>query len=109
MSNPLSNAQLKSFRDKILDLTNKELEIRAQIKRQYDQLVLDAGDNETALRHARQAFYHVQKTRDARRMEEVMEFHPFFGASVLSSSWYQSGTGEEDLEEDEEEDDDRII
>lgn len=106
MSNPLSNAQLKSFRDKILDLTNKELEIRAQIKRQYDLLVLDAGDNETALRHARQAFYHVQKIRDAKRMEEVMEFHPFFGASVLSSSWYQSETEEE---EDEEEDDDRII
>ena len=106
MSNPLSNAQLKNFRDKILDLTNKELDLRAQIKRQYDLLVLDAGDNETALRHARQAFYHVQKIRDARRMEEVLEFHPFFGANVLSSSWYQSETEEE---EDEEEDDDRII
>jgi len=105
MSSPLSNAQLKSFRDQILDLTNKELELRAQIKRQYDQLVLDAGDNETALRHARQAFYQVQKQRDARRMEEVMEFHPFFGANVLSSSWYQS----QEEEEDGEEDDDSII
>jgi len=105
MSNPLSNSQLKSFRDKILELTDKELDLRAQIKRQYDQLILDAGDNETALRHARQAFYNVQKTRDARRMEEVLEFHPFFGANVLSSSWYQ----QENEEEDGEEDDGRII
>ena len=100
---PLSKAKFKNFRKKVFDITTQELDLRAQVKRLYDQLILDAGDNEIALRHARQAFYQIQKYRHAKRMEEIMEFHPFFGANALSSSWFQNE------EEEEEEDDDGII
>jgi len=104
MSKPLPKAQFKNFRKKVFDITTQELDLRAQIKRLYDQLILDAGDDEIALRHARQAFYQIQKYRHEKRMEEVMEFHPFLGANALSSSWFQN-----EQEEDEEEDDDGII
>ena len=97
---PLSKIKVRNFRSKILDITNQELDLRAQMKHLYDQLVLDAGDSEIALRHARQAFYQIQKYRLAKRMEELMEFHPFLGANPLSSSWFQ---------ENEEEDDDGIV
>ena len=104
MNKPLSSAKLKNFRQKVFDITTQELDLRAQVKRLYDQLILDAGDHEIALRHARQAFYQIQKYRHAKRMEEVMEFHPFFGANALSSSWFQN-----EQEEGDEEDDDGII
>ena len=98
---PLSKAKIKNFRSKILDITNQELDLRAQMKQLYHQLVLDAGDSEIALRHARQAFYQIQKYRLAKRMEELMEFHPFLGANPLSSSLFG--------QQNEEEDDDGIV
>jgi len=94
-----SSLKLKNFRRKIFDLTTQELELRAQIKRLYDQFVLDVGDDEMALRHVRQAYYQIQKYRIQKRLEEVMEFHPFFGASPMSSALFG------DFEEDEQDDD----
>lgn len=99
MSKPVSKAKIHNFRKKLYDITEQELELRAQMKRLYDQFSLDVGDDEIALRHVRQAFYQVQKHRVHQRLVELMEFHPFFGAHPMSS----------DLFEEEEEEDDGLI
>jgi hypothetical protein len=94
MSKP-STQKVKNFRRKIFDLTEQELEIRAQMKRLYDQFCLDAQDDELALRHVRQAYYQIQKYRIQKRLSEIMEFHPFFGANPLSGAF-----GDDEEEED---------
>lgn len=99
MSNP-SKTKLKNFRRKILDLTTQELELRAQMKRLYDQFTLDVSDDDLALRHVRQAYYGVQKYRLQKKLQEIFEFHPFFGANPMSGQFF------EDFEEHNEEDDD---
>jgi len=98
MDKALSTRKVKNFRQKIFDLTNQELELRSRMKLLYEQLVLDAGDSEIALRHARQAYYQIQKHRLTKLTEELLEFHPFFGANSIKSPL--------DEQEDEEEDDD---
>lgn len=102
MSKP-STQRIKNFRRKILDITDQELGLRAQVKRLYSQFVLDVGDEETALRHVRVAFYEIQKYRFQKQMEEFFEFHPFFGGNLISSDAFQ------DFEEEDEEEDDGII
>lgn len=94
-----STARIKNFRRKIFDLTEQELKIRAQMKRLYEQLCLDAEDDEMALRHCRQAYYFIQKYRIRKRLEEMFEFHPFFGAHPASSALFGG-----DLESDDEDD-----
>lgn len=96
MSKKPSTLKIKNFRRKIFELTEQELELRAQMKRLYDQFVLDAQDDEMALRHVRQAYYQIQKYRIQKRMAELMEFHPFFGANPLSSAMFEDGDEEED-------------
>lgn len=81
--------KLKNFRRKILDLTTQELELRASIKRLYDQFILDVGDDEMALRHVRQAYFQVQKYRIYKKVQEAFEFHPFFGANPLSGQHFE--------------------
>lgn len=84
-----NKTKLKNFRRKIYDLTEQELEVRAQMKRLYDQFVLDVGSDELALRHVRQAYYQIQKYRVTKRLQELFEFHPFFGANPLSGEMFE--------------------
>lgn len=96
----ISKAKLRSFRSKINKLMDQELELRAQAKQLYAQLVADAGNEKMALRHVRQAFFQVQKHRVNKLMEDRLEFHPFFTASPFKAN--------ELFEEDEDGDDDLI-
>lgn len=97
MSKTPSTVKLKNFRRRILELTQQELDIRAQLKRLYDQFVLDVGDNEIALRHVRQAYYQIQKYRVHKRLEEMFEFHPFFGANPRSGQCFEDFEEEDGL------------
>lgn len=101
MTKPVSKIKLKNFQKKIEETLVKEMELRAQIKRDYAQFVLDVGDDTMALRQVRLAYFQAQKTRISKLLEERLEFHPFFGASLLSSRAYN--------EEDFEEEDDGIL
>lgn len=76
-----SKVKLKNFRAKIKDLGDQELQIRASMKRLYDQLMLDAEDDKIGLRHVQQAYFQIQKYRIFKLLQERLEFHPFFGIS----------------------------
>lgn len=102
MSKP-STQRIKNFRRKVKEILDQELELRAQVKRLYEQFVLDVGDEEAALRHVRVAFYEIQKHRLQKQLEEFFEFHPFFGGNIMSSDAFQ------DFDDEEEEEDDGII
>lgn len=91
-----SKTKVKNFRKKIFDLLNEELELRAQIKRAYDQFILDAKDDQIAIRHVRQAYFEIQKYRVAKLIQDRMEFHPFFTANPFKSLDEMMGGDEED-------------
>ena len=80
-----SKTKIKNFRKKIFDIANQELELRAQLKRMYDQFILDAEDDPNAIRIVRQAYFEGQKYRVAKLLEERMEFHPFFTSNPFKS------------------------
>ena len=92
-----STAKVKNFRKKLFDLTEEELRIRAQLKQLYAQFCLDVQDEELALRHVRQAYYNVQKFRVRKKLEELMEFHPFFGAHTLANPFEDSDGDQDDI------------
>lgn len=100
VAKPPSKVKLRNFRNRIGDILDQELRHRVDLKRLYDQFILDVGDDSIALRHVRQAYFQIQKKRIAALLKERLEFHPFFGAHFMSSVHYQ----EEELEEDEEDD-----
>jgi len=102
MSKPVSRIKIKNFHKRIEEVLTQEMELRAQIKRDYAQFVLDVGDDKMALRQVRLAYFQAQKLRINKLLAERMEFHPFFGMSLLSSA----GFTEENLEDLEEEDND---
>ncbi len=101
MAKPPSKTKIKNFRRKIKDIGDEELVLRAQLKSLYAQLVLDVGDSKMALRHARVAFFEVQKYRLQQQMMECLEFHPFFGAHPDSSTFADA--------DDEDDDEDNIF
>lgn len=93
-----SKTKVKNFRKKIFDLLNEELELRAQIKRLYDQFILDAKDDPIAIRHVRQAYFEIQKYRITKLINDRMEFHPFFTANPFKSMEEMLGGDDEDDE-----------
>jgi len=97
---PVSRVRLKNFRTKIKDINDQELELRARLKLLYDQFVLDVEDQDLAVRYVRQAFFQIQKYRVQKQLAERMEFHPFFGASPMSSRYFREFDGEVEGEED---------
>ena len=97
--------KIKNFRNKLKELSDKELTLRGEMKQLFAQFSLDVGDDEVALRHVRMAFYEIQKYRVRSLLEERMEFHPFFGANVRSSHYFSQFEGEEIDFDDEDEDD----
>lgn len=96
MAREISKAKIKNFKQKIKDINDQELELRASLKTLYDQFVLDVGDSEIALRHVRQAYFQIQKYRIQIQIEELMEFHPFFGMNPLSSHDSQQWEDDDD-------------
>lgn len=102
MANSPSKTKIKNFRRKIKEIGDQELELRSQLKSLYAQLVLDVGDSKMALRHARVAFFQIQKYRLQQQMVECLEFHPFFGAHP------DSGVFADDFD-DEDDDEDNIL
>lgn len=102
MTKPPSKTKIKNFRRKIKEIGDQEMELRAQLKSLYAQLVLDVGDSKIALRHARLAFFQIQKYRLRQQMVECLEFHPFFGSHP------DSGVFSDDLD-DEDDDEDNIL
>jgi hypothetical protein len=78
MAKQVSKTKVKNFRKKIFDLLQEELELRAKIKKLYEQFVLDADNDPMAIRHVRQAYFSIQKYRVQKLMADRMEFHPFF-------------------------------
>ncbi len=96
MAKSPSKTKIKNFRRKMKDIGDEELELRAQLKALYAQLVLDVGDSKMALRHARVAFFQVQKYRLQQQMMECLEFHPFFGAHPDSSVFADDDDDDED-------------
>ena len=91
-----SKTKIKNFRKRIFDIANEELELRAQLKRLYDQFILDAEGDPVAIRHVRQAFFEGQKYRVAKLLQERMEFHPFFTCNPYKSLDEMMGDSEED-------------
>ena len=67
------------------------------MKQLYEQFVLDAGDSEVALRHVKQVYFQIQKHRINSRIQEMMEFHPFFGINTLSNHFDEQEDDEDDL------------
>ena len=76
-----SKTKVKNFRRKVESILREEIKLRKDIKRLYDQFVLDVDDEEVALSHVRQAYFHVQKKRIRELMSERLKFHPFFSAN----------------------------
>jgi hypothetical protein len=81
-----SKVKLRNFRSRIEAILTQELQLRADVKRMYDQFVLDVGDDNLALRHVRQAYFQIQKRRMAAIQDEYLEFHAFFGANLMSGT-----------------------
>lgn len=93
----ISNAKLSKFKNIVSEFLDQELKIRSTMKSLYNSLIAEAADDKMALRQVRQAYFSIQKQRVAKLLEEKLEFHPFFGASI--------GTilADEELDEEDEE------
>lgn len=92
-----STTKIKNFRRKLLDLTEQELDIRVEMKRLYDQFVLDVGESDLAQRHVRLAYFQIQKFRIRERMKELFEFHPFFGLQNVDEAFEEDGESDDEM------------
>lgn len=92
----ISNKKLAKFKVAVGNLIDQELRIKSEMKSLYDSLVAEAADEKMALRQIKQAYFQVQKSRVTKLLEEKLEFHPFFGASISPLD------EAEELEDDEE-------
>jgi hypothetical protein len=86
-----SKTKLKNFRSKIKDVLDQELALRRQVKRLYEQFMLDVDDDAMAQRHVRQIYFQIQKHRVAQLMKERLEFHPFFTANPFKVEELEDG------------------
>jgi len=98
--NKMSRTKLAAFSQRVQELLEKELALRAELKHLYDQFILDAQDKVSARRYAQQSYCSLQKKRIRKLMAERLEFHPFWGANPFSSQeemdHFTGGEGEEE-------------
>ena len=67
------------------------------LKRLYEQFILDAEDQTIARRYIQQAFFQFAKYRMRKLIAERTEFHPFWGANPFESQEESDRmTGEDD-------------
>ena len=85
MENKMSRTKLAAFSQKVKELLEKELALRAELKQLYDRFILEAEDKVMARRHAQQSYFSLQKKRLRKLMADRLEFHPFWGANPFSS------------------------
>lgn len=90
-----SRVKLKNFRSKIKAILDQEMALRSEVKRLYEQFMLDVGDDKMGQRLVRQAYFQIQKQRVAKLMQERLEFHPFFTAQPYNVEELEDGDGED--------------
>ena len=66
-------------------ILDQEITLRADLKRLYEQFILDAEDQTIAKRYVQQAYYAFSKRRMRKLIAERVEFHPFWGANPFDS------------------------
>jgi len=79
---PVNLTRLKKFKKEITTILSKELQLRADIKKLYEQFSLDVSDDRLSLRYLRQTYFQAQKERMAILNKEKLEFHPFFTSLI---------------------------
>jgi len=88
-----SKTKIKNFRRKVDDILAKEIKLRKDLRRLYDQFILDVEDDELAITHVRQAYFHIQKKRVRELMAERLRFHPFFSANSEEEEYEEDDDG----------------
>jgi hypothetical protein len=66
-------------------ILDQEITLRADLKRLYEQFILDAEDQTIARRYVQQAYFAFSKKRMRKLVEERVEFHPFWGANPFDT------------------------
>lgn len=74
-----SKTKLQNLKKKLTDLTQQELNIKSEMRKLYDLLVAEVGEDIIARRYIAQAYYQIQKERNFKLREDSMQPHPFFG------------------------------